>query len=103
MNKLPFATRLDIVHMLCEDSSMRAISRVKEVSCNPVIKLLVDAGTACAVFHERTVRNIQARSIQCDELWAFCYAKAKNVPYAKNPGEGAGDIWTGVSKSAFVC
>jgi hypothetical protein len=46
------------------------------------------------VFHDTTIRNIQARSIQCDELWAFCYAKQKNVPSAKNPVEGAGDVWT---------
>jgi len=94
MNKLPYQTRLDILHMLCEDASMRAISRVKDVSYNTVAKLLVDAGRACAMFHDATIRNVKATKIQCDELWAFCYAKAKNVPYLKNQVEGAGDIWT---------
>src|SRR5215510_10173581 len=94
MNKLPYQTRLDILHMLCEDASMRAISRVKDVSYNTVAKLLVDAGRACAMFHDATVHNVRATKIQCDELWAFCYAKAKNVPYLKNQVEGAGDIWT---------
>ena len=78
MNKLPFHTRLEILHMLCEDSSMRAISRIKDVSFNTVVKLLVDAGRACAAFHDRTVLNITTKKIQCDELWAFCYAKQKN-------------------------
>lgn len=94
MNKLPFTTRLEILHMLCEDSSMRAIARIKDVSFNTVAKLLVDAGRACAMFHDATVRNVKATKIQCDELWAFCYAKQKTVPYAKKPVEGAGDIWT---------
>ena len=94
MNKLPFHTRLEILHMLCEDSSMRAISRIKDISFNTVKKLLVDAGRACAAFHDATVRNITTKKIQCDELWAFCYAKQKNVPFAKSPVEGAGDIWT---------
>jgi hypothetical protein len=80
--------------MLCEDASMRATERVKDVSFNTVKKLLVDAGRACAMFHDATVHNVKATKIQCDELWEFCYAKAKNVPYLKTPVEGAGDIWT---------
>lgn len=32
--------------------------------------------------------------MQCDEIWSFWYAKAKNVP-AEHRGEwGYGDIWT---------
>ena len=94
MNKLPFQTRLDILHMLCEDSSMRAISRIKDVSFNTVAKLLVDAGTACALFHDQAVRHVTTKKIQCDEIWAFCYAKQQHVPIAKKPVEGAGDVWT---------
>lgn len=94
MNKLPFQTRLDILHMLCEDSSMRSTSRVKDVSFNTVSKLLVDAGRACAAFHDTTIRHITTKKIQCDEIWVFCYAKQKTVPFAKKPVEGAGDVWT---------
>ena len=51
MNKLPLAKRVQILSMLCEGSSMRSISRMADVSINTVAKLLVDAGTARAVFH----------------------------------------------------
>ena len=34
------------------------ISRVDDVSINTVSKLLVDAGTACAAFHDETVRDL---------------------------------------------
>jgi hypothetical protein len=94
MNQLPLATRIDILNMLCEGSSMRSISRVKDVSINTVTKLLVDAGTTCALFHDQTVRNVTTKKIQCDEIWAFCYAKQQHVPAAKKPVEGAGDVWT---------
>lgn len=73
---------------------MRSISRVTGVSINTVSKLLVDAGEACAVFHDEHVRNVRASRIQCDEIWAFTYAKAKNVATAKAAPEGAGDVWT---------
>ena len=73
---------------------MRATSRVTDVSINTVTKLLVDAGLVCARFHDEVVRGVKAQHIQCDEIWSFCYAKAKKVPTAKAAPEGAGDVWT---------
>ena len=94
MNKLPLSKRAQILAMLCEGSSMRSISRVADVSINTVSKLLVEAGEACLILHDETVRNVKAGRIQCDEIWSFCHAKAKNVATAKAAPEGAGDVWT---------
>ena len=94
MNKLPLEKRVQILSMLCEGSSMRSIARVVGVSFNTVDKLLQDAGAACVTFHDEAVRGVQAQRVQCDEIWSFCYAKAKNLPSAKNAPFGAGDIWT---------
>ncbi len=73
---------------------MRAISRLTGVSFNTVAKLLIDAGEACAAYHDEKVRNVKAVRIQCDEIWSFTYAKQKNVKTAKAAPEGAGDTWT---------
>ncbi len=73
---------------------MRATSRIADVSINTVTKLLVDAGNACAAYHDETVRNVKAGRIECDEIWSFWYAKAKNVEKAKAAPKGAGDVWT---------
>jgi IS1 family transposase len=94
MNKLPHAKRTQILAMLCEGSSMRSISRVADVSINTVSKMLVEAGEACMILHDETVRNVKALRIQCDEIWSFCHAKQKNVGTAKAAPEGAGDVWT---------
>lgn len=94
MNKLPLEKRVQILSMLCEGSSMRAISRVADVSINTVTKLLIDAGNACTAFHDKAVRGVKANRVQCDEIWSFCYAKAKNVPTAKSAPDNAGDVWT---------
>ncbi|MCC0807592.1 DDE-type integrase/transposase/recombinase [Methylobacterium sp. W2] len=94
MNKLPLAKRVQILSMLCEGSSMRSISRVVDVSINTVSKLLEDAGKACAAYHDQNVRGVAAERVQCDEIWSYCYAKAKNVAAAKAAPEGAGDVWT---------
>lgn len=73
---------------------MRAASRMADMSINTVTKLLVDEGYACARFQDKALVNLPCKRIQCDEIWAFCYAKAKNAP-TDMKGKGlAGDIWT---------
>jgi IS1 family transposase len=94
MNKLPLETRVQILSMLVEGSSMRSAARVADVSINTVSKLLIDAGTACANFHHERVQGVRSKRVQCDEIWSFCYAKAKNVAGAKAAPYGAGDVWT---------
>ena len=94
MNRLSTARRAKILQLLVEGSSLRSITRLEGVSINTVTKLLVDAGQACAEYHDDAVRNVVSRRVQVDEAWAFTYAKAKNVPTAKAAPEGAGDTWT---------
>ena len=94
MNKLPLEKRVQILSMLCEGTSMRATSRICDVSINTVTKLLVDAGEACAAFHDEVVRGVKAKKIQCGEIWSFNHAKAKNVTTAKAASAWSGDVWT---------
>src|SRR5687767_10202378 len=95
MNKLPVAKRVQILSMLCEGTSMRAVSRLADVSINTVSKLLVDAGRVCAEFHDDQVRGVKACRVQVDEIWSFTYAKNKNVTQRiSETVEGAGDTWT---------
>ena len=94
MNKLPAATRAQVIKLLCEGNSLRATARITDTSLNTVTKLLVDAGRACEAFHDRAVVGVHAKRIQCDEIWSFTYAKAKNVAAAVAAPDGAGDTWT---------
>lgn len=94
MNKLDLHKRVMILNMLVEGMSMRAISRTVGVSINTVTKLLINAGEACAAYHDETVQNVTANRVQCDEIWSFCYAKDKNVKAARAAPDGAGDVWT---------
>ena len=94
MNKLDIKARALILKCLCEGMSIRATSRLADVSKNTVNKLLIDAGKACADYHDQAVRNVTASVVQCDEIWSFTYAKQKNVKTAKAAPEEAGDTWT---------
>ena len=94
MNKLDTKTRAMMLNMMVEGNSMRSISRTVGVSINTVTKLLVEAGEACAAYHDEAVRNVGSTRVECDEIWSFCYAKQKNVEAAKAAPEEAGDVWT---------
>ena len=94
MNVLPIEKRAQILHLLVEGNSMRATSRIADVSINTVTKLLEDVGAACAEFHDATVRNIKSKCVQCDEIWSFCYSKEKNVAPEDKGVLGHGDAYT---------
>jgi len=94
MNKLARDKRIQIISLLVEGMSLRATTRITGVSINTVTKLLVDAGKACDEYQDMNFRHLTSQRVQVDEIWAFCYAKQKNVPTAKAAPEDAGDVWT---------
>ncbi|MCX5771620.1 MAG: IS1 family transposase, partial [Candidatus Hydrogenedentes bacterium] len=94
MNRLPLKKRVQIIHLLCEGNSMRAVTRLTGVSKNTVASLLRSVGAACRQYQDEVLRSLPCKRLQCDEIWAFCYAKEKNVPEDKRGQLGYGDIWT---------
>ena len=94
MRKLALKARVQILNLLCEGMSMRAVARIADVSFNTVAKLLIDAGTVSAEMHDEMVQGVKASRIQCDEIWAFNYCKQRTVTSAKAAPADAGDIWT---------
>jgi IS1 family transposase len=100
MNKLSRADRAHIIRLLVEGNPMRSTSRIADVSINTVTKLLIDAGKVCSDYQDQALRDLQCKRLQLDEIWAFCYAKQRKVPFAKAAPEEAGDIWTWVAIDA---
>lgn len=94
MNRLTREKQAQIVSALIEGSSIRATSRMVGVSKDTVLKLQVEVGYASADYQDRTFHGLTCKRVQCDEVWAFCYAKQKNVPAEKQGKFGYGDIWT---------
>lgn len=91
MNKLPIEKKVQIINLLVEGNSIRACTRIADVSKNTVTKLLCEVGAACWKFHDENVVALNSKRIQCDEIWSFVYSKEKNKPEGM---ENAGDVWT---------
>ena len=92
MNRLSTEDRSSVVSVLVEGNSLRATARITGVARMTVEKLLRDLGTACAQHHAATVRRLNTKRVQCDEIWSFIGAKQKNVPVEKIGIWG--DCWT---------
>jgi IS1 family transposase len=101
MNKLNRTRQAQVIAALVEGTSINATSRMTGVAKHTILKLLADLGTACADYQDKALRNLTCKRIQCDEIWAFCYAKEKNVtPEIAERVPGAGDVWTWVAIDA---
>ena len=94
MNKLPSAKRAEILGMMVEGVSIRAIVRMTGVSKNTVAKLIEDAGQAFSDYQDKAFRNLTCKRLQVDEIWSFVHCKQRNVGTAKAAPPQAGDIWT---------
>ena len=104
MNRLPLETRAKIIGLLVEGNSLRSVSRLCDVSINTVTKLLVDAGKAAIANHDEHVRGVRSQRVQCDEIWSFVGAKAKNVtPEQKHEGWGDAWTWTAIDADTKLC
>jgi IS1 family transposase len=94
MKRLTRKKQTQIISALIEGNSIRATSRMFGVSKDTVLKLQVEAGYASADYQDKTFHGLSSKRVQCDEVWAFCYAKQKNVPAKKQGKFRYGDIWT---------
>jgi len=97
MNRLSRAERAAIIRTLVEGNSLRSVTRITGHSINTVSKLLAELGSACAAYQDEHLRDLTSSRIECDEIWSFCYSKARNVPEEHKGEEGFGDVWTWVA------
>lgn len=94
MNVLPIERQAQIIRCLAEGNSINSTVRMTGIAHTTILRLIRRVGSACRRFHDARVRFVAAERVQCDEVWSFCYAKAKNVPAELRDTPGVGSIWT---------
>ena len=100
MNRLDKAKQIQVVSALIEGCSIRATVRMTGFSKNTIAKLLVELGTACSEYMDKTLVNLPCKLIQVDELWSFVGCKQKQVTAKKLEQGHCGDVWTWVAIDA---
>lgn len=96
MNRLPLEKRCEIIHLLVEGTSLRAIERLTGCSINTITKILIESATAVGEYQDKVFRNLQCKKLEIDEIWSFAYCKQKNINKVKKPVRNRGDVWTWV-------
>ena len=64
MNRLSRAERATIIRALVEGNSIRSVARMTGNARNTITTLLVQLGTACAAYQDRTLRNLGSTRIE---------------------------------------
>jgi hypothetical protein len=93
MNRLSTEERAQIIGCLVEGNSIRATVRMTGAAKNTITKLLADLGEACTLYQDQVLRDLPCKVIEADEIWAYCYAKQKNVPEEFKGTPGYGDVY----------
>lgn len=78
-NHLPLAQRVDVVRHLVEGASVRATSRLTDVSLPTTLSTLLRMGTGCDNLHNALVRDLDIREIEADEIWSYIHTKQARV------------------------
>ena len=84
-----------IISLLTEGMSIRAVSRITGVHKNTIFSLLVTVGDKCHRVFDARVRNIKTRFVQADELWSYVHTKERQLG-SDDPTEW-GDTYTWIA------
>ena len=93
-NVLSMAKKVAVVTALVEGCSIASTVRMTGIAKTTILRLLEQVGMACAEAQDAIVKNVSAKRVQVDEIWSYCYAKAKNVTPAMAEERICGDVWT---------
>lgn len=95
-NILPIEKQILAISALAEGSSIRSIERITGIHRDTIMRLGIRVGTACEKLMDESMRELDCRQIQVDEIWGFVGKKARTVT-PKEEAAGLGDVWTFVA------
>ena len=85
-----------VISALAEGNSIRSVERMTGIHRDTVMRLGLRVGEGCAAIMDSTMRNLECRLIQMDEIWGFVGKKNKNAS-VQDRCKGLGDVWTFVA------
>jgi IS1 family transposase len=95
-NVLPRSKQLAVLSDLVEGMSIRSTERMTGVHRDTIMRLMVSVGEGCARLMDATMRDLDCRRLEIDELWAFVEKKQRHVRDYDDPTR-VGDTWTYVA------
>jgi IS1 family transposase len=88
---LPREKQIQVLHLLVEGSSLRSITRLTGVHRTTVMNLLVEFGKRCRTFLDGTLRNLDCRHLELDEIWTYVQKKQGQLTQTEQGNPTIGD------------
>lgn len=95
-NILSVEKQVRAINALVEGTSIRSIERITGVHRDTIMRLGIRVGTACQKLMDESMRSLNCRQIQVDEIWGFI-GKKQRVVTPQEDVAGLGDVWTFVA------
>ncbi len=104
MNKLSKERKVQVINGLCNGMSLRACSRVFGVHRTAIQRLLVRVGERCDQLLTDTMKDLDIRDLELDELWTFCGKKEGRLKPAEKLNHELGDqyLFFGIDRKSKV-
>jgi hypothetical protein len=69
--RLPVDRALQVLQLLVEGVSVRAVERLTGTEKKTILRLLAQVGPGCERMLASMVRDVPVRDVECDEIWAI--------------------------------
>jgi len=89
----PLDRAAKIIELLNEGMSVRAVSRIMDVTQGTILNLLLTASGNARTAHDRVVRGVRPSYVQCDELWTFVHTKQGHLQWNDPREWGDAYVW----------
>src|SRR5205814_9082554 len=63
--------------LMLEGMSIRSVQRLTGLCRQTLADLIIVVGENCARFLDATVKNVEVKDVQLDEIWSFCGMKER--------------------------
>jgi len=104
-NVLPREKKIEVLHHLVEGNTLRSTSRLTGVHRTTIMNLALDFGHQCADYMDGTMRNLDLKHVECDEIWTFVQKKQNKLTVEERAERSdIGDVylWTAIDKLAVT-
>lgn len=78
-NVLKIEKQVAVISALVEGASVRSVERMTGVHRDTVLRLMVRVAETGKAFCDATLRDLDSKHIECDEIWAYVGKKQRHV------------------------
>jgi IS1 family transposase len=99
-NVLKLEKQVAVISALVEGASVRSVERITGVHRDTILRLMVRVANVAAAYSDRTLRDLDCKRIEVDEIWAYVARKQRNVSPLDLDRPVVGDQYTFVALDA---